>query len=136
MAGWSGDGIGSGRDLPLWRFPHLLLVACQMADQGWADVMGVSIEDAGAWLDGDHARAERANAHLQMLHAVITVLGRARTGQGIARWVETPLRELGDVRPLDWIAGRRPMEPLLLAARREAARAWGVSEGSRYWPEA
>ena len=122
-------------DLPLWRYPHLLIAACQMGDEDWAHLLGLSVAETSAWLDGEHHRAEPARARLRSLHVIITALGRARTGQGIASWLREPLAGLGGERPIDWIAQERPLDVLLLAARREAARCWGIGERSPYWPD-
>jgi hypothetical protein len=122
-------------DIPYWRFPHILIYACQIVDEEWADLLGLSVEDAAAWLEGDKERARPANERLHTLTDVITSLGRMRDGRGIADWLRSACPELGGVRPLDYIAVGHRRGPVVTAARQTAAREYGLTPDSRLWPE-
>ncbi|HEX8939465.1 MAG TPA: hypothetical protein VF763_04815 [Candidatus Limnocylindrales bacterium] len=122
-------------DIPYWKFPHILIYACQMTDEEWADLLGLSESDATAWLEGDKERALEANDRLGILTSVIVALGHAYDGRGIADWLRRAAPALDNVRPLDHIAvGHRP-EPVILAARQEAARYFGLTPDHPWWPE-
>lgn len=121
-------------DLPLWRYPRILMTACQMSDQAWAQVLGLPVAEAGAWLDNETEMARPSNARLVLLHNLITCLGRSYSGAGIGSWMTSPQPELELMRPVDWIGAERDPERLVLTARREAARCHGVTTGSAYWP--
>lgn len=122
-------------DLPYWKFPHILIYACQMGDEAWADLMGLSLEDVSAWLEGDKERGIPANDRLVTLTAIIVALGHMRDGRGIATWLVTASPELGGIRPLDHIAAGHKPAPVILAARQTAAREYGLTPDSKYWPE-
>ncbi len=137
-------GLSSRADAPVevtlaqpidyWRFPHILLPACQMGDEEWAQLLGISVEDAAAWLDGEREKAATANDRLTALMSIIVALGHVRTGQGIAQWLCSPAPQLDGVRPLDYLAVGNVPGPVILAARQQAAREWGLSEDSAYFP--
>ena len=76
-------------DLPYWKFPHILIYACQMGDEAWADLLGLPLEDVSAWLEGDKERAIPANDRLTTLTAIVVALGQMRDGRGIAAWLMT-----------------------------------------------
>ncbi len=120
--------------IPYWRFPHILLPACQMRDDEWAQLLGVTVEDAAAWLDGERERAIDANDRLETLTSIIVALGHVRTGSGIANWLRTPSPTLDGVRPLDYLAVGNVPAPVILAARQQAARECGLSEESVWFP--
>jgi len=122
-------------ELPLWKFPHILMTACHMPDEAWAQLMGLSEAEAAKWLDRDIELGKISNDRLLLLHQLITHLGRSHAGAGIGKWMTSSFLELDMMRPVDWIGSEREPAPLLLLARREAARQHGISPSSAYWPQ-
>ncbi len=120
--------------IPYWRFPPILIYACQMPDESWAELLGLPLADVAAWLDGDKERAITANERLASLMAVIVALGHVRDGAGIARWLRSGEPFLGNVRPLEYLAIGNPAAAVILAARQRAATEFGLTPDSRAWP--
>ncbi len=114
--------------IPYWRFPHIILPACQLGDEDWAQLLGVPVEDASSWLDGELEKGIGANDRLAAVVSVIVALGHVRNGRGIADWLRTPSSKLDGVRPLDHLAAGNAPAPVILSARQEAAREWGLGE--------
>ena len=121
-------------EIPYWRFPHILIYACQMGDEQWADLLGLSVEDTVAWLEGDKERARSANDRLHILTDIITSLGQMRDARGIAAWLLAEHPDLDGVRPLDYISVGHARGPVVLAARQTAAREYGLTPDSWFWP--
>ncbi len=121
-------------EIPYYRFPHILIYACQLPDERWAELLGLPVSDVAAWLDGEKERAIPANERLASLMAIIVALGHVRDGQGIARWLLDGEPFLDNVQPLEYLAIGNAPAPVILAARQRAATEFGLTPDSRAWP--